>query len=648
MYLKKIVQFFAMTAILVALTVYGNGWSVQAQSSSQEISWEDLGLGEGLRLQGAVTSRDIFIPAPPGLTPMRLAGTIHLSPDIVSGYLEIRNRDRLVATLQLEQGVENVDIDIPLADTQIEKDVLPLTFIARLRSQDDICTNTYTGGWVEIALPVIYFEGAPTPPHTVAEFFPPVLHQVFLVTSSDPTPQESQAVLVLAAALMYRYRNTELHIETLPLTKDNTPPIPTVAQSMFARMVIIQEKKEDGVHLAGRVAGIPILKMAGPGPALVEQSRWLASNWRRAAQSPEIKRLNYIAPEKTTRDRVLLFDLHPPGLNVEGMGRMDIPVTFSQGDIGGPVSKLGVRLAGHYTPPHPDSQATLSVYFNGGIIYATILNEKDSFDLYASVPNDLLQRDNVLTIRFTYTPSGGDCRLNSHPFAASIDKGSYLSVKYGGDPPIRFTHFPQILLPAFHVAFSTPSFADLNAAAQIVAGLQRLTRTPLSPSVVSWNDAITSSQPAVLISHSPEQVRGLEAPVLLEPFRILDNQSREVLRFDASASFGLAETFQHKKQAIFLVAASPRVGSEQIVDAIRNQPGGWYGLQGDFLIVTDQGDSVMLQAQEGGVTIEPLSPTAKSWLQKWRAIIYPLTFLLILILAAWLYPRLARTAPDRE
>ena len=55
-------------------------------------------------------------------------------------------------------------------------------------------------------------------------------------------------------------------------------------------------------------------------------------------------------------------------------------------------------------------------------------------------------------------------------------------------------------MPRVEIGITDDAFADTARAATIVAGLQRLSALPIDTSVVSLEDAITSPNPAVLIS----------------------------------------------------------------------------------------------------------------------------------------------------
>ncbi len=650
MKIKSLVRLcFVIVVVFTAMLSGSQIAFVDAQGPTQELSWKDLGLGERVHLQGAVASTEVFLRVPPGLTPTLLTGKLQVSPDVTSGFMEIRSRDRLIATFPVDAHTSNFDLVIPLNQISLEGDMAPLTFIARLRSMDDVCTTTYAGAWIEIEDPKVQFEGQPQTPETVGAFFPAILHRVILVTPPQPTLGEAQAALTLATSLRHRYRHVGVFdIDIQPLDEDGTPPILQKKDMIFTRMIVIREDHENRIRVLEEEYGAPTLEIRGTAEELGEQSQWLVNRWGALGQATEISDLAFNAPPQTSHDKVLLLELDPPTWSVSGMGKMEIPVTFSQGDLGGPVDGLGLRLAGHYTPLPSGAQATMSLFFNGGMIFATTFDHDGDFDHFVTVPNNLLQRDNTLTIQFMYTPAGGECTLDAHPFEASINKGSYFTVDFGAQQPIQFLHFPQILLPSFQVAFSTLTFPDLRAAVFIVSEWQRLTRSPLHPQVTSWKDASTSKEPVFLITHDPSQMDTLTAPVRLEPFRILDNQGQELLRFTAPVAFGLAEAFTYNDRPIFLIATSATVPADKIAATIMNQPNGWYSLQGDMFLITDRGRTVMLQVQEGGITIEPLAPTPQSWHSKWRLLLYPLTLLLILLLAAWLQPRLVRPAPKKH
>jgi len=619
--------------------------TVRAQDSTYTLSWEDLGLGTRLRFRGAIISQEIFVPIPQGLHPQNIQGQLHISPDVTSGFLEIRSRERLLVTYDLKAPPP--EITIPLADVPIENGYLPLTFIVRLRSEDSICIGDYIGRWLEITDIAVHFQGTPQPPKTVGSFLPSVLHHLYIAVPQNPTPAEAQAAFTLTTALGRKYHAPGLRVSLLTLDdQGHILDFPTDASPLFSRFIALQETETPEGHLQIRTSKDgkhPVLWVTGSADALETQSRWLINEWSQAAQAPSVSHaVDMSSPQEIGRDIILLDALQPPGWTVEGLGQLDIPIYFSQADLGGTVKDIVLHLAGTYTPLHPNSQATLSIYFNGGLVRSQILGQGGSFDLRIPLPSLLLRRDNNLTIRFFYTPPNGNCPLSAHPFAATIDKGSYLAVALGESAATGFDRYPQALLPTFVVALDPLDTDTLQAALTLIGEWQRLTRRRLHPQLVSWDKAIAASQPALLITRQAQQAQALHAPVRTEPFSVLDANGNEIFRFDLPTKLAVAEAYRQHQRDIFLIVAPSPLQPSQVADAALRYPRGWYGIQGDTLVVPSDGEPVTLDIQGKGVRVKPLSTETQAWWRRWLPALYIGGILLILLAAAWLYPRLVR------
>ncbi len=614
----------------------------QAQDNTIAISWEDLGLGTKIRFRGAVISQDVFVPIPAGLKPQSIQGKMYISPDVTGGFLEVRNRDRLLGTYPLEDLPK--EITIPLGSAQVEGDLLPLTFIVRLHSAEDICIGGYAGRWMEITNPIVHFQGTPQAPQTVGSFLPNVLHQLYIAVPQNPTAAEAQAALTLSTALSRKYHAPGLEVHILTLDEQGRVPKPKDASLLFSRIIAIQETEDAKARVALKKTayGLPVLWLTGSAQEIETQSQWLVNEWARAAQAATADGIDMMLPQEVGRSIVLLADLQPQGWSVEGLGQLDLPFHFSQADLGGPVKGLTLHVAGTYTPLQPNAQASLSIYFNDGLVSSQILDQSGKFDFRITLPNMLLQRDNTLIVRFVYTPPNGNCPLGAHPFAATLDKGSYLAVSLGDQETTGFERYPQTLVPEFVVALDPIDVDTLQAAVALTSEWQRMSRRPLQPQLLPWEAAVTSPKPVVLITRQAQRADELHAPVRAEPFRVLDTNGREIFRFDLPTKLAVAETFpQHGRDVFLIVAPSPRQPT-QVADAVLQAPNGWYGLQGDTLVISGSDNPVALNVQGEGVRIEPLASTGETWWRRWLPAFYLGGILLILLAAAWLYPRLVR------
>ncbi len=603
-----------------------------------------------MHLEGQIASQDIFIPVPEGLKPSQLSGVLRFSPDIEDGYLEVRSRDHLLGTFRLEPGQQGKKWVIPLAPATLEGNTLPLTLKARLRSQESPCITARIGAWMELEDPVVTFSGTLTPPQRVGEFLPPIAHAIYIFVPDPPTSAEAQAAFTLAAGLQRRYRGIKpFQLALLPWQGGRTYAQLAANPELITRAIYLREDEQNQVRVATKAPdAIPLLETMAPASDLNHQAQWLISPWVLTAQDEAIHQLTYTPSSTNRKEQILLTDLNVSAWNVAGVGALHISIPFAQADLGGPIQDIHLRLAGTYTPPPQEAQATLSLYLNEGLFFAMPLDSSGAFDIYAHLPPHLLKRDNLLQVFFTYTPASPDCALDAHPFAASLHQGSYLDLKYGASPPWQFSHLPQILIPNFQIAFATLDFSHLQAAVQLITSWQQLTQALLQPQVVPWDPkADTSTTPLLFLTDSPQDLQQFNAPVQLKPFRIVDTTGQELLRYGKNVPYGVLQIFEYQNRPLIALSVTPGMAVEKVAQAVITQPHGWYDLQGDFLLVPQEGQPVTLHAQTGGIRIEPLEPNATTLWQQWRPFIYPFLLLAILFLAAWLYPRLVRS-PNKK
>ncbi|MTJ62374.1 hypothetical protein GL305_15170 [Nocardia seriolae] len=87
------------------------------------------------------------------------------------------------------------------------------------------------------------------------------------------------------------------------------------------------------------------------------------------------------------------------------------------------------------------------------------------------------------------------------PVTLTIDPAGEVRGELAQPPvPGGLGALPQALLPDVQVGLGAPGFADTVRAAQILVAVQRLTAVPLRPRLVSFDTAVNSELPAVLVA----------------------------------------------------------------------------------------------------------------------------------------------------
>ncbi|MGB0385754.1 MAG: cellulose biosynthesis cyclic di-GMP-binding regulatory protein BcsB [Ardenticatenaceae bacterium] len=618
----------------------------QIERDEEENLWQVplqlLGHGESVRLHGQVAQRDLYLPIPDGLDPHEFRAEGLISPDIRDGYLEVRSGERVLTTISLP--TKDNEIVIPLDKVTVRQEEMALTFVVRLRSADDICLTAFTGAWFDLQSPMLVLAGDAAPPATVSEFLPSILTRVQIVLPENPSEAEADAALQIAATVTQRYAAERPIIEVLSLG-EGVPSTP----SPFERVVVIQEGGEDGMLLLEDETGWPYLRLQGSGIALRRQGGLLVNERSAVAVAPAVRVLDFSEPDQIASEQITLGELDVANLQVTGVGRLEIPIAFSQSELEGPVNTIDLRLAGTYTPPVTGAQAELSVLFNGALIHAEPLEGDGTFDIYLNVPNELVERDNELMARFDYTPAGGECKVGVQPFTGQLAEGSYLQVTRGQSIAPGFDRWPQVSFPSAVVGIEPLNQTMLKSAVNTVIFMQRITKNQLQWSVEPWSDALVAEKPTVLVTTDSQAVSTLEPPLTLEEQRIIDNNDQQVLQVDLNMPLAVIQAFEKEGRDILLLLQQ---GENQLLPDLTatlvNDDLGLYDIQGDVVLKSDASSSIVdLRLRSETYRIEPLAPTASVWVTRYQPLFYLIALVAVLLVMAWVYPRVVRRGPTK-
>ncbi len=615
------------------------------QSSPQEGLWLSLsqfGYPGPIRLSGQFGERYLYLPIPTGMQAEALKFTVRVSADVQSGFLEIYNRERVLQTFPLESSSQSVEFS--LNDAQIESGYLVLRLISRLRSQDDLCETAYVGAWLDIEDAFLKLGGQPAQPKTVAEFFPPLLTHLVIEAPPPLKPEQAEAVLRLVAALQAKYAAQPFTI----LLVSDFQELPTeIRQQPLARRVIVRQNPQAGIAVQSDQTP-PTLILQGEGQALSTHSAWVSSSFQAFGVGNPVQVRAWNEPGKANSKIVTLSDLGYPLQQVSGVGRLDISFTFSQADLGGSLHNLYARLVGTHTPIEALASATLTVLFNGAQVRSQLLANTTQYDLYLSLPNSLLRRENTLTLRFDYTPRQGECRIGVSPFTAQLWENSYLQFETGETLPVGFYRFPQRLLPEAEVTIEPLTLDNLRRATELVSALQKLSKRPLQMTWIDWQAGQTSKKSWLLLQGEADQVAKLKPPVELTPFRLVDVSGRELLRLEGENPFAVLQAFEHNQRQVLLLTALEQAElMDQLLSHLEQNPNGWYDLAGDvYLFGEGMSRPVGLDVRGGAVRVEPLQPSPSVWLSRLRPYLFGAILLILLAGLVWLYPRLVRKQPS--
>jgi hypothetical protein len=633
--------FILITLLLAVLPqpTFAQDSDTEAEAPADAVTWDvtldDLGLEPNVRLTGQIAQRDLFLPVPAGLTALELRAGALLSPDVTSGYLEVRSGNRELGVFELTPNTD--ELVIPLEDAPVQGGQIALSLLARLRSQDDICTTNLIGAWLLLESPVLSLAGDTQSSLTVGDFLPSILTELTLVVPAEPSAAEAEAALRTASAIATRYGAQQPTVNVVTSTTDAESPTP------FMRTIVIAEGEAAGMTVDASGA-VPVLTLGGSGDALVNSSMVLASRASGLVSAPSTAVLNITAPQQMTGERFTLAQLNQTNLQVTGIGRIELPITLSQSQFGGPVRSLSLRLEGAHTPVLATERGILSILVNGVLVDAMALGGSGSFSTTVDIPASVLQRDNTVIAQFDYVSQGGNCTIGYGGFTGQISGGSVVTIQRGQGLAAGFHRLPQVLASGFSVAFDPLTADSLASAVALVDELQRVSDVPLSPDVVTWDEAVAASGPVVLVTSSATNVDNLTPPLMTAPLRVVGDNGAELLRLDAETNFAALQAFEQNGRDVLLAQTTEDPAS--LTALLNSGADGWYDLQGDVIVAADGATPFSLRLRGGEMVAVPDEAPEPSWWVQYQAVIYVAIVVVVLLLVALTFPRVVRKRPS--
>lgn len=576
---------------------------------SLALSFRELGVGEVV-LRGAVAEADLYLPLPPGLRPQALEVDLQPSPLLPQGWLAVLQGDTLLDQTPLPREGP-VRLDLSRARPQ---EVLALRLESRLVVQD-LCAAQALYEVRLLGSSRLLAEGTYRPPQTLAEFFPPYLRTVRLVLPPPLTPEGAEVALWLAAFLGRAYPGSppELRLLEAPPAPALEPGVRTVLWQPGVGASLVPLGEEVALALGDRASAARLLFPSFPPSPLASEAV------RRVELRPE-------AP----REAIPLENLAAGPRSVSGMGTLPLSFRFALADLGPGRHPLGLWLRATHSPV-PEGQAQALLYLNGSLFHSLPL-AGTHLEAWVPVPTALLERNNLLEVRFQYAPPGGACQQGALPFTAALDPGALLVLGQGN--PLRgFDALPQDFLPRFGVYLDPLDLPRLALASRLVQALQATTRTPLYP----FLQGEATGTPLLAVG-GPGLLRALGSPVQ-GPFRLVDSRGRVWLETQPGTPYALLAS--PRPGVLLLSGWEVGVG---LLEGFLNQllRDGWYGVHGD-LALGSPGQALTFSLKGSGLRVEPLAEPPQALWARYRGAAYlVLAGLLLLVLAA-LYPRVVRT-----
>jgi hypothetical protein len=568
----------------------------------------------------------INVPVHPGLDPRVLTARVALAPGIPSAQLAVEADGRALGVVTVDRSRDR--ISIPIEGVAPTNGRLGLTFRATAMPPP-VCRAPGSAGTVELSELELLADGSPSPPRTPADFWPPDLTRLDVYVPSKATPDEATAALTLAAFAARRGSGHPVTVQVRGLDPDH--PVPAGPADASVRAVTIRSAAGTETRLIEGAAMMgeywPALLVTAPGPQLLGAVEALVG----VSAAPEIRGL---------RDRWSFEALGHRALQLGATRGTEAHVRFTQADLGGPIAAAGIRLLGSYTAA--PRGARLLLFVNGGLVRSVPLSGAGRFDVSSNIPSVLIARDNDVLVRVAggSTPEG--CDPDRESFVLNVDGSSYIQLTPGQKRPVGFERFPQVLLPEFDVSVDDASVEGLATAAQIIAALQQGTRAPLRPRVLSWEAGRTGRRAWLAVARRSDSTRDLALPLKPAPFRILDSDRTELLRFGPQSPFAELAAFTVQGRDALVVTHRDWPEGVTVLGATLGTPRGWLGLSGDLWLVPAAGLPFAVQVSGGGLEVAPLVEPLTPWWRRARQAAFGAASAGLMLFLVVVYPRVVR------
>ncbi|GBG40083.1 hypothetical protein [Mycobacterium montefiorense] len=570
------------------------------------VSLGDLGSAPNLEFWGLTSTQVLTVPVLRGLTPNAMNATVELPINLRSGTLTVSQDQRTLTRINLPTA-DQTPIVIPLAGAEVVDNWLTVTLRSYLLPQDGVCL--YPESPLRLSSPSISYTGIEQPPTTVAHFLPPVLKKLSIFLPQSPSASESDTAIQLAASAASRYGRQNPEIAVVPLTEGQLAP-PTPPQPL-ERQIVVKEGSDNGLALQGSGAATWLL-MSGPlGENDESDTAVLFSDLSQLAVSSKavVDQLkpNLQQPGNTTT----LRDLGQPVANATSL-QPRVSLALDQTRFGRSIRGVRVHLQGSYTPTPSNIGGQIAVTVGPETIDHFPTDGHGTIDRWVDVPDRLLQRYTSLDLVLDVASNVGHCG----DFYTAGPGNQLLNLNVNGDttvesspaaPPVPES-MPQALMPRFQVGIEAHSLPDTVRAINLVVGLQRISSTPIYTHVTSVQQAIDSSNPAILIAADGWSHSNVVLPVSAGPsgpITVNANTSDgkpTTLALDPVMKFASLQTvFNHGRS---LLVATSNGTSAQLDELIR-----WLGGDNNKRWQRLKGVAVVAVAGQDPVTVDH-SPTA--------------------------------------
>lgn len=577
-------------------------------AESPVLSLAALGSSSFMTFYGQAADRTITLPVQPGLVPAALTATVWSPVDVRRATLTVTQDERVVSRVDLPSGDGPAPVSIPLAGAQVYDNAITLTLSVYLLPLEGYCLDpTNPLRLTDIAM---QYDGVERVPTTVAEFLPPILRKLTVFVPPKPSRTESDTAVKLTDAIVDHYgqQYTDVELAALPAGA-TTPAGPALP---FERQIVVTEGPKNELRLQ-ESPGVPSLLISGSPNELANQVRLLSSKLSQLALSTGAAvgpvQSTPVLPGDTTTFREI-------GQNEVSSVSLAPRVTIGidQTRFGRSIHNVRVHLKGSYTPLPTTNGGQLTALIDGKTIDRWRTDDQGVIDRWVDIPNDSLQRYTTITIAVDITGNTGRCG-EFQPLNLTISDATAVETSRANPPvPVGFQSMPQALMPTVQVGIGEDVFADTERAIKLVTGLQRVSAMPFNTTVVSRDDALGSTNPAVVIAADGWTHPDIVLPVTgssdqvdtIEGFD--DDGHGTTLTLNPGFRFGSLQTVVDDNRSLLIATSTGAPNQlDRLLDWLNDDIRRWSTLSGVAILAPPDREPVIVAAPSKEETLQAVA-----------------------------------------
>jgi hypothetical protein len=555
-----------------------------------------LGSSSFMTFYGQEADRTITLPVQPGLVPAALTATVWSPVDVRRATLTVTQDERIVSRVDLP-GDGPAPVSIPLTGAQIYDNAITLTLSVYLLPLEGYCLDpTNPLRLTDIAM---RFDGIERVPATVAEFLPPILRKLTVFVPSRPSRTESDTAVKLTDAIVDHYgqQYPEVDLAALPSGATN-PAAPALP---FERQIVLTEAPKSELRLQ-ESPGVSSLLISGSPTELANQVRLLSSRLSQLALSTGAA----VGPVQSTPvfpgDTTTFRDIGQSEVSSVSLAPR-VTIGIDQTRFGRSIHDVRLHLKGSYTPLPTTNGGQLAALIDGKTIDRWTADDQGVIDRWVDIPNDALQRYTTITIAVDITGNTGRCG-EFQPLNLTISDATVVQTGRANPPvPVGFQSMPQALMPTVQIGVGEDAFADTARAIKLVTGLQRVSAMPFNTAVVSNDEALGSTNPAIVIAADGWTHPDITLPVAgsgdqvdtIEGFD--DDGHATTLTLNPGFRFGSLQTvFDNNRSLLIATSTGAANQLDRLLDWLNSDIRRWSTLSGVAILAPPDREPVIVAA----------------------------------------------------